>query len=213
MKKLITILFAGLLTLSLSAQTDQGVFMLSGNTGLDFLSVGLNDIEPGDMGDDEDTHSEMEFELFGGYFLTDGLVGGLAISYESEKNKTDYAASSGGGSSEDTETQMLITPTIRYYIAESGVWLQAGYGFGSIKLEGKSGSTSYEIETKISNITIAAGYAIWLADAVSLNPYLKYNMATLTEEDGAYNSSGTLTDYVEKWGGISLGFSLAVHLE
>jgi hypothetical protein len=213
MKKIFTILFAGLLTISLSAQTDQGVFLLEGNTGLDFLSVGLNDVEPGDMGDDEYTHSEMNFELFGGYFFTDGLVGGLAISYESRKNKTDYAASSGGGSSEDTETRTLITPTIRYYIAESGVWLQAGYGFGSMTEETKSSAMTIEWEQKVSNITIGAGYAIYLGDVVSLNPYIKYNMATLTEEDGGTNSSGTAVDYVEKWGGISLGFSLAVHLE
>jgi len=167
MKKLITILFAGLLTFSLSAQTDQGVFMLGGSTGLNYLSLTLNDYEPGGLGDDTESGSALELEVLGGYFLTDGLMGGLAISYEAEGNKVEYSAANGGGTDEYTESSMIISPTLRYYIAESGVWAQLQYGFGTMKQESKSGSETYTQEGKLSVIGIGAGYAIYLGDVVS----------------------------------------------
>ena len=47
MKKLITILFAGLLTFSLSAQTGQGVIFLDvGGDLLDYTSLTLQDMDP-----------------------------------------------------------------------------------------------------------------------------------------------------------------------
>ena len=45
MKKLITILCVGFLTLSLSAQTDQGTFLIGLNTGLGYSTTSITDID------------------------------------------------------------------------------------------------------------------------------------------------------------------------
>ena len=214
MKKLFTILCAGLFTMGISAQTDQGVFMLGGSTGLNYTGLTLNDYEPGGLDDDTESGSAFELEVLGGYFFTDGLMGGLAVSYKSEGNKTEYSAANGGGTDEFTQSTMMIAPTLRYYIAESGVWAQVQYGFGSTTDEYKSGSTTNSQEGKLSNIAIGAGYAIYLGDVVSLNPEIKYNMTTQTIEDGDYDlNTGNVVDAVYKLGGISFVLGIAIHLE
>jgi len=214
MKKLITILCAVLITIGLSAQTDQGVFLLGGSTGLNYIGLTLNDYEPGGLDDDTESGSEFQLEILGGYFLTDGLMGGLAISYQSEGSKIEWSAANGGGTYEEIDSRMLIYPTIRYYIAESGVWLQAQYGFGTMKYEEKGGSTTVTQEGKLSIIGIGAGYAIYLGDVVSLNPAITYNMVTQTIEDGDFDlNTGNTVDAVSKLGGIAFSLGLAVHLE
>ena len=214
MKKLITILCVGFLTLSLSAQTDQGVFMLGGATGFNYTGLTLNDYEPGGLDDNTNSGSALKLEILGGYLLTDGLMGGLAIAYESEGQKTEYSSANGGGTDESTQSTMMIAPTLRYYIGESGVWAQAQYGFGTVTQEYQSGSTTNTDEAELSNIAIGAGYAIYLGDVVSLNPEIKYNMLTQTVEDGAYDlNTGNLVDAVSSWSGFSFGLGIAIHLQ
>ena len=241
MKKIFTILFAGLLTLSLSAQTDAGTLLLSGATGLDFASQSVTSTDPSDAWDDDNTSkaTNMELKLLGGFFMADGLVGGIAVNYKSESQKSvnvqDFYS---GGDVEQMEKSTTITtiiaPTIRYYIAESGAWVQASYGFGSMtekseyEIDYPSGYSNYDDSDsdKESNpmtiFSIGAGYAIYLSDYISLNPTIGYAMSTVKIEDGYteynYNPYTGYSTYDEedltiKMSGITFGLGIALHLE
>ena len=206
-QKLFTILFAGLFRFSLSAQTDQGTFLLSGGTELTYVSQSLNSMDPDiydimgvDMPDIK--NSQMELNLFSGYFLIDGLAAGLTVSYESETNTT----SSSGYDYKDITTTTVIAPTVRYYIGETGAWAAASYGFGSSNnLEEETDEEDEEDNNKVSTLMFGAGYAIYLADNVSLNPSLGYAMTTVTMEDGGLNSNSEIVDLEVKTGGLFLG--------
>lgn len=240
MKKLITILFATVLTFSLSAQTDAGNFLLFGKTGLDFTSQKLTDTDPSAAWDDDAdvTVNVMEFEALGGYFVTDGLALGLAISYDSESTEMTqddyfYSPYGYGGSIEtkESESTLIIGPVLRYYIASSGVWGQVAYGFGSNKVEeeydydypnGYSNSDSDEQTNKVSVLRFDIGYAIYISDNLSINPTIGYGMTTVTIEDGYQTSNynpytGNMVydteDLKIKTGGLAFGIGLALHLD
>ena len=197
-----------LLSLGLMAQ-DQGTILLSGSTGLNFSSLTLNDTEPNDLASGEEySSSTLDLNLTMGYFVTDGLAVGLAVSSEADTYKSEYE----GGSSENKISTTLIAPMVRYYVSETGLYGQLSYGFGSSINKSTSGSNSNETETKVSNLGIGLGYSIFLSDDVALSPSLTYSMLKSTEEEGAYDDAGKAVDYVEKWGGISFGLGVTVFL-
>ena len=204
-----------MLTIGVSAQTDQGSFLLSGGTELTYVSQSLNSLDPDIydiMGVDMPNikNSQIGLNLFGGYFLIDGLAAGLTVSYESETNTT----SSSGYDYKDVTTTTVIAPTVRYYIGETGAWTGVSYGFGSSKyLEEETDYEDVENNSKVSALMFGAGYAIYLADNVSLNPSLGYAMTTVTAEDGGINSNGEEVDLEVKTGGLFFGLGISVHLE
>ena len=241
MKKIFTILCAVMLTFSLSAQTDAGTFLLSGSTGLDFASQSITSTDPSDAWDDDNKSkgSNMELKLMGGFFMADGLVGGLAVSYESESVMTEMVSDYGYGGdvermNKSTSSTMIIAPTIRYYIAESGAWVQASYGFGSIteksefEVDYPSSYSNYDESDSdkdsrpMTIFSIGAGYAIYLSDYISLNPTIGYAMATQKVEDGYteynYNPNTGYGTYDEedvtfKTSGMTFGLGIALHFE
>jgi len=189
MKKLITILCAVLITICLSAQTEQGTILIEGGSNLNYSSLKVNSIEIDgeamDLDDVEATNT-LGFKVTGGYFVMDGLAVGLLLDYSSE-SEGDYSSSS-----------MTIGPIARYYIGESGMWAQLSYGIGSSsdKYDGES-----EDGPSIGALGIGVGYAIMLSDNVSLSPSLGYTMITAKQED-----------VTVKAGGIVFGAGIAVHL-
>jgi len=194
MKKLITILFAGLLSLGLSAQTEQGTIIIEGGSDLNFSSLKVSSIsvDGEDLDDDflpEDATSDLGFSVTGAYFLMDGLAAGLLI---------DYSSSTTG---DNSSTSMTFGPMVRYYIGESGLWGQASYGMGSSSE--KDEDDTYD-GPKISMLAIGAGYALYLSDNISLNPSLGYVMATATQDEGV--------EVETKIGGIVFSVGIAVHL-
>ena len=195
MKKLFTILCVGLLTVSLSAQTDAGTMLLEGSSNLNYSSLKVNSISvDGDELDDdflpEDATSTLGLKVIGGYFMMDGLAVGLLIDYSSS-TEGDYSSSS-----------MTIGPIARYYIGESGMWTQLSYGIGSSSEEYDGDS---EDGPSIGALGIGAGYALMLSDNVSISPSLGYSMVTATEEEGD-------VDVVYKAGGLVFSVGIAVHL-
>ena len=48
------------------------------------------------------------------------------------------------------ESTMMIAPTLRYYIGESGVWAQVQYGFGNMKEETKIFDLAKKIQSHIN---------------------------------------------------------------
>ena len=81
MKKLFTIICAGLLTFSLSAQTQKGSYLIGGSSELNYTSVTLLEVD-GVEPVDADANTTFKLDLNGGYFVSDGLAIGVTLSYE-----------------------------------------------------------------------------------------------------------------------------------
>ncbi|MDC0249606.1 porin family protein [Flavobacteriales bacterium] len=198
MKKIFTILCAGILTLGLSAQTDAGGWYLDANlSNLNYSSEKLTSIDVDGTSatlssDEKKADSDLNFGVAAGYFLMDNLLGGLMINME---NGTT-------GSSGATDNTFKFGPMIRYYIADIGVFGQLSYVMGSNTTNsGGTGATDYK--TSGSDLGIGIGYAVMLSDNVSLNPMFSYNMKSFNNKDAKMTM---------KMSGMSLGATLSIHM-
>lgn len=196
-----------LLSLGLMAQ-DQGSVLLSGSTGLNFTSLSANDYDPKDYEIDENSISTLDLDVSFGYFVMDGLAVGLSISTESSTTKQEDE----GYKYEMKESSTTIAPMARYYIAETGLYSQLSYGFGSSKTETDNDGNNSDSETKLSILGIGLGYNIFVSDNVALSPSLTYSMVKTTVEDGAIDDNFNDVDLVVKSGGINFGLGVTVFL-
>jgi hypothetical protein len=231
MKKINTLLVAIMFSFSLIGQVEyeQGIFLMEmGSNG--FKSQNINSWEglggyinnsgalvDAEFSDVYDKYAQSEFQLeFGGaYFVIDGLAVGLGLNYQSKSTTVEYASdplAMGFIDYDDSESELVISPGIRYYFGESGVWTQLSYALATINLDDSAGSYDDTEFPKRNAINISAGYAISLNDYVSLNPTLGYNLTTQTTKDGGTDSLGNTVDEVIKSSTFSLGATLTVHL-
>jgi len=162
--------------------------------------------------------NEVNLGFGGGYFIVDGLAIGLGVQYKSESTiieyTNDYKTLTGGGEDEDySETELIISPGIRYYFGESGFWTGFDYAIATINMDDSWESFEDEEFPKRSAMNLKAGYAISLNDYVSLNPVVGYNLTTQTTKDGGEDMDGEDIDEVIKTGAFGVGVSLIVHLE
>jgi len=233
MKKLITILFAGLLTLSLSAQTDQGTFLIGLNTGLGFSATNITDIEGLGMNwndiYDKQSSSTLNFNLTDfsallesvklGYFVADNFAVALGLIYQSDGTNNDYHSdlnSMGNDDVKETTTTFVIEPGVRYYMemGEGFLFGQLSYGMGSstYKLELSEQDDPDDEIMKASGLGIGVGYSILVNDNISIEPVLGYSMLTRTQVDGGFSSTGSVEDLVEKSNTISFEIGLTMLL-
>ena len=198
MKKLITIVSAALLTLSLSAQTEQGTIILEGGSDLNWTSQSVSDISVDGTSMDplpDISTSQMQFSATAGYFVIDGLAVGLLLDYSSTTTKEEDM-------DDVTSSSMTFGPIVRYYIGETGAWGQLSYGMGSSKSDDNDGP-------KVSSIGIGAGYSIWLSDNVSFSPSLGYLMRTSKQDiDLGFGD----VEVIAKSGGLVFSAGIAIHL-
>ena len=234
MRKLFKILCATLLSVGVFAQaeTEAGTFLLSGATGLDFASQSITGSDPSDYWEPSGmpagyersrAASNLELKLMGGYFVADGLAVGLSVLYKSESQTSEASFAGYSQSYQETESTMMIAPTVRYYFGESGVWLQTSYGFGSItesETDEETGfpTVTYEELNPMSSLQFGAGYAIALSDNISLNPSVGYAMSSVTIEDGyttydATTGNPVYEDLKLKMSGMTFNLGIALHLE
>ena len=218
MKKLFTIMCVTLLSVGVFAQaeTEAGTFLLEmGGDGISFTSQSVSSIDGIGDNDFDDQYDKINVSSFGiktmaGFFVADGLAIGLALSSKSTTTSQEYASDLNLDDPDDVViTELMIAPTVRYYIGESGVFSQVSYGFGSQGTD--SGQDDYE-PIKMSSLGFGVGYMISLNDYASLNPSLGYTLTTVTEKDAGYDSDGNDADEVTKMGGLTFGFSLNAHL-
>ena len=233
MKKLITILCVGFLTLSLSAQTDQGTFLIGLNTGLGYSTTSITDIDGlgGSWSDayDKSSTSTLNFNLTDfsallesvklGYFVSDNFAIGLGLIYRSDGTNDDYHSDLNGAGYDDekaTTTTFVIEPGVRYY-------MEMGEGFLFGQLSYGMGSTTYKVELseqddpddsvmKASGLGLGIGYSILVNNKISIEPLLGYSLLTQTEVDGGYSSTGSVEDLVEKSNTISFAIGLTMLL-
>ena len=187
MKKLITIVFAIILVSSLSAQTEQGKFLIGASSNLNFTSLSLTDLDGVDESDlPEMTSSASEFSFDGGYFVIDNLALGLYISSESSKLELE-------GESDSESSLTTYGVMARYYFGESGLFGEASYGIGTQDDGGD--------DIDISGLSIGVGYALFLTDNISVNPSLDYG--SIKSESG---------DVEMKMGGLGAFIGISLHL-
>ena len=217
MKRLFTTIGVVLLTISLSAQVEfeQGSFLLEmGSNGFTSQSVssieGMGDMEFGDL---YDKYNMNEFNLAfgGGYFVVDGLAIGLGFEYSSSSTVVEYVDDI-QDEYESSENELIISPLVRYYFGESGVWTSFDYAIANISMDDSDGSYDDDEFPKRSAMNLKVGYAISLNDYVSLNPMIGYNLTTQTTKDAGYDQDGNDADHVVKSGALGIGVSLTVHL-
>ena len=233
MKKLFTILFAGIFTFSVSAQTDQGTFLIGLNTGLGYSSTNITDVDGlgGSWSDvyDKQSTSTLNFDLTDfsallesvkfGYFVSDNFAVGLSLNFNSNNSNTDYVSDLNGFGTDDekiTTTTFAIEPGVRYYMemGEGFLFGQLSYGMGSqtTKVELSESDDPDDIVEKLSNLGIGVGYSILASDNISIEPMLSYSMLTATQVDAGTSSSGSVADLVTKSNRISLEIGLTMSL-
>ena len=237
MKKIFTILCVSLLSVGVFAQaeTEAGTFLMSmGTDGVKYSSQSVSSIE-GQLGywygsDGTSSLTEIEFDdqydkynvsSFGlkthaGYFVADGFMIGLGLGYESTSTSIEYTSDFKDAGYEDNDassSSFTLTPIVRYYIGESGIWSQLAYHLTSQSADDDSWDSSYDPEfPKTNTFSIRAGYMASLNDYVSLNPSLGYNMSTITIKDAGSDEFGEEQDIKQKSGIISFALQLNVNL-
>jgi outer membrane protein W len=152
MKKLFTILCAGVLSLGVSAQTEAGNMIIGTSSNLTYTSTSAADC------DDCDALNNMALSLSYGYFVIDNLALSAGVNFTSM---------SAGDFSYSTTT---IGVNGRYYM--SGMFAQAGWATTSMT----------DMDDAMSTITLGAGYAHMLSDNISLEPMLMYGMNSVGGE-------------------------------
>lgn len=206
------ILFAFLLiSFNISAQTDQGSFLLGAGTSLQNTSLKVDDIDPGSLSGIDISSNQLDVKLNGGYFVADGLMLGLTIVYDVESETTD-----GNGYEQTlTTTSTAVGPVLRYYFAGSGAFAGVSYAVGSINyLDEESGYEDYETKQSISALGIGAGYSFFVNDIVAFTPSVTYVMSKSTLEDAYYNgNTGFYEDQEIESSGLILGFGINIHFD
>ncbi len=216
MKKLFTILCTGLLTLSLSAQIyqrDAGTWYIEGRTNVDWTTtaflaaIDADGNEYDAWGPGTGAVSKLALDGMGGCFVADGLLVGISLNQSNQATINNYLADPWTGEIEQdnpvTVTSFVMGPVIRYYIANSGGYINAGYLFGSSRTYHDSKVTGFETDTEdaVSQLMFGGGYAFALNDYVSLPMGLTYSMITHKNKD---------SDYTKLYGAFGFRVGLAV---
>ena len=178
MKKIFTILCAGILTLGLSAQTDAGNMMVGVNS-----NAGFSSFSPEGGGDGV---TSMNLGASAGYFVIDNLAVTASFGFSQEGDA-------------DAETSFGIGG--RYYFGFAQVGdadAVTSFGIGGRYYMGSMfAGVGYQIPgKKMSALNIGAGYSKMLTDNIALEPSIVYSMMSVDGE--AYGS--TL--------GLNVGFAL-----
>ena len=164
MKKLFTILFAGLLTFGLSAQTDAGQMMIGTSSNLSWSSVKAE-------GADNAT-SSLDLSLHYGYFVIDNLS--VMATFSTSSSTNDGTKLSGN---------TAFGLASRYYF--NSIFAHVGWNSSNDADLEVAGVT---VETPaVSTIQFGAGYSYMMTDNLSLEPSFTYMMSS---SDGEAVSSG-----------------------
>ena len=157
MKKLITILCAGLITIGLSAQTDQGtMYVGAGLSNASGFSYESNDEDAGD-------YSSMSLEVNGGYFVINNLAVMAGLSYSKEG---DWDAETGFGIGARYYINGSIFPFLMYEIPgekQSDIVIGCGYAVmlnDNVAFEPMLSYTMHSYDGNSGGATIALGFGL-----------------------------------------------------
>lgn len=136
------------------ANINKGDWMLGGTAG--FNSSKMENV-------DESKTTTFNISPDAGYFFINQFAGGVRFQFTSEKVK-----------GEDATSSVLAAPFLRYYFLPStkkaNVFLDASYGFGSIKYNPGTGS----VTDGLNQFGFTGGVAVFLTPATALEFGLGY---------------------------------------
>ena len=211
MKKIYITILAICVCLTSYTQTDQGVLVLSAGSKLSNVSTTVDDIDPGSLNGVDVSSNNMDVEIGGGYFVSDGLMLGLSLIYDSDMTNTD------GNGYERTETTTNITfaPTLRYYFGESGAFGGISYAVGTTNyLDEETSYDDYETKGSVSGLIISGGYSFFVNDILAFTPTVSYSMLSVVQEDATYNdNTGYPEDLTTETSGLTIGFAINIHFD
>jgi len=206
MKKLITTLFSLFVFLGLSAQTEQGSFMLGTNTEISFnstteFSLKIGGDEPEDYEPSKAVSSVTAADLKFGVFVIDNLALGALVNYSSQQ--IDYNDS-------DIENPDPYTTTgygafTRYYIG--------GVAFIGASYVMNTSSDWDDLDKKPTQNIMSgeAGFSLFINDNIAFTPSVSYGIRTNTLPESGYNDDGDLVDIVAQDALLNITAGLTIH--
>jgi outer membrane protein len=198
MKKVFFLAIALAFTNLIFEQTEQGKFVLSGATGLQFISSNI-DYEYDGQSLRNVTQSSFSIMPSIGYFVMDNLAVGLSANFSSTTQKNEGA--------KYTVSSTMLLPTAIYYFPVEGQFkplLQVGAGLMSTKEKDSYNGDTYEDKMSGLALNFGGGAAYFINDYVSLNFGLSYTMANLKYSDDS--------DAVQKQGNFAANIGFSVFL-
>ncbi|MBD0726370.1 hypothetical protein B6A10_14415 [Flavobacterium sp. L1I52] len=181
----------------LSAQTEKGSFIISGQTNLGFIS---NTIKYKAQGQTIDGPKTNTFTISPGadYFIVDNFALGLSLDFKSTTTKIKqntnindpYDPIYTAGENKETQTTLSIIPNATYFFSEGKTrpFLNAGVGFGNNKYKSDSNGTS---STNGVVWTANGGFIYLITPTVSIDFGLGYANYSFKNE-GVTIKSGAL---------------------
>lgn len=198
MKKVFLLAITFVFTNVILAQTEQGKFVLSGATGLQFISSNV-EYEYDGQSQGDVTQSSFSIMPSIGYFVMDNLAVGLSANFSSTTLKDE--------GDKYTVSSTMLLPTAIYYFPVEGQFkplLQVGAGLMSTKEKYSYDGGSDEDKMSGLALNFGGGAAYFINDYVSLNFGLSYTMANLKDSDDS--------DWVQKQGNFAANIGFSVFL-
>jgi outer membrane protein len=176
MKKLLLVAF---LTSSLSifAQTEEGTWMIQGDTNLSLKGVASEFEYDGESTGVETSVGTFEFNPAVSYFVADNLAIGLGLGLSSTATELEID----GFKFEETSATFAVMPQVTYFFGSSRTRPYLGVGLGLMSTVTDDGDN--EATYSGFGFGLNGGAAIFLSDNVSLNLGLEFAGASLTEKD------------------------------
>lgn len=179
MKLLMVVILLIMTAQSSFAQTIKGNFVLSGGTGLQFVSSNVKNVYDGET-EYEDKISSLSVMPSFAYFVIDNLAIGLNSTITTATSKDEDG-------DKDVSISTMILPTALYYFPMEGKIrpiVQVGIGLSSetYKYIPKSGDDEKMSYSGLA-FNFGGGFAYFIKENISLNFGVSYTKATLTDSD------------------------------
>lgn len=179
MKLFTVVVLLTMATHSSFAQTLKGNFVLSGGTGLQFVSSNVKSVYDGDT-EYEDKTSSLSIMPSFAYFVIDNLAIGLNSTITTSSSKDEDG-------DKDVSNMTMVLPTVLYYFPMEGkirplVQIGVGLSSQSYKYIPKSGSDEKMSYSGIA-FNFGGGFAYFLKENISVNLGISYTKANLTDSD------------------------------
>lgn len=155
-----------------SAQTEQGRWMLSGKTGMNF-NHSLSEILPRQTIQNSTTTSQFSITPAVGYFVADNLAVNLSANFESKKEDES--------STKITQNSFSVLPGLVYYVPTNSQFrpfVEAGAGYAMTKISGGGNSG------KLGGFAFGGGLGVsyFVNNYISIDLAAQYSQADLKPE-------------------------------
>lgn len=172
------------ISLSATAQTEQGKLLLGGNTG--FSSVSMKTTSGNAYYNTyDDKQTSMEFTPEFGLFVARNFVIGLAVRYKSNELKTGYQTYS--------SKQFYAIPIARVYFGKQTMkpYLYGGIGLGSANESDSGYGTAFDNVNKHLFLTeVGGGIAAFVNNSVSIEIGAAWSSVTSKYSDNIDKAKG-----------------------